>query len=161
VTAPAPRPDARITAAGLPPGRYVTVGQVGPIEIEALMQSRSASESETPSRPVGARGVLSRVACRAHRAGHRVPPGFRGADGALSGIARLVAVLNSRSSPAWLRLGSAKRVEREAAREMRDLRIYVLALALAGLVASGCGDDDDGDEPAADQTTEVAVVPGA
>jgi hypothetical protein len=43
---------------------------------------------------------------------------------------------------------------------MRDLRIYVLALALAGLVASGCGDDDDGDEPAADQTTEVAV-PGA
>jgi hypothetical protein len=41
---------------------------------------------------------------------------------------------------------------------MRDLRIYVLALALAGLVASGCGDDDDGDEPAGDQTTEVAVT---
>jgi hypothetical protein len=43
---------------------------------------------------------------------------------------------------------------------MRDWRIYVLALALTGLVASGCGDDDDGDEPAGDQTTEVAV-PGA
>jgi hypothetical protein len=43
---------------------------------------------------------------------------------------------------------------------MSDLRLCVLALVLAGLVAAGCGDDDEEGEAAESQSTEVAV-PGA
>ena len=42
---------------------------------------------------------------------------------------------------------------------MSGLRLSVLTLVLAGLVAAGCGDDDS-DENAEDQATELAV-PGA
>lgn len=43
---------------------------------------------------------------------------------------------------------------------MNGLRLSVLALVLAALVAAGCGDDDDGDETAEGQATELGV-PGA
>lgn len=42
---------------------------------------------------------------------------------------------------------------------MSGRRLCILALVFAGLVAAGCGDDDDGDA-AEDQATELAV-PGA
>jgi outer membrane murein-binding lipoprotein Lpp len=43
---------------------------------------------------------------------------------------------------------------------MKGLRLCILAVVLAGLVAAGCGDDDDADEAAEEQATELAV-PGA
>ena len=43
---------------------------------------------------------------------------------------------------------------------MTGLRVSVLALLFAGLIAAGCGGDDEGDQAAEDQPTELAV-PGA
>jgi hypothetical protein len=43
---------------------------------------------------------------------------------------------------------------------MNGLRASTFALILAGLVAAGCGGDDEGDESAGDQPTELAV-PGS
>ena len=43
---------------------------------------------------------------------------------------------------------------------MIGLRIALVVLAAAGLIAAGCGDDDEGDESGADATTALAA-PGA